>query len=130
MTPTECAELFAKTLEELNAVGLQQMQGILNVVVTGLEAAKSLGAPSGDPAAADKLAGLVSDLKSAIDTASQNNQNTSSADAPKPDDFCAEVEANINLAMQNSVAFQQELNTISAAALGKVIEDLITLQRQ
>jgi len=127
MPPAECAELFAKTLEELNAVSQLQMQGILNVVITGLEAAKSLSSSNTDPAALDKLAELVKDLKTKIDELGQNPKNNFSADAQQTENFCAEVEANINIAMKNSLYDQQQLNVIGAAALSQVISLLISM---
>jgi hypothetical protein len=124
MTPTECAELFAKTLEELNAISQLQMQGILNIVITGLEAAKST--PSDKADVAQRLSALVEDLKTALNNMGKVPVQPLSATDQAVDNFCAEVEANINIAMKNTLMFQQQLNSISAAALGKVIALLLS----
>jgi hypothetical protein len=123
VTPTECAELFAKTLEELNAISQSQMQGILNIVITGLEAAKSTAGDKTD--VVQKLSALVDDLKNALNGVGKAPVQPISAPDQAADNFCAEVEANINIAMKNTLMFQQELNSISAAALGKVIATLL-----
>ncbi len=128
MTPAECAELFAKTLEELNAVSQLQMQGILGVVTTGLEAAKSLSSSSPDPEALDKLTRLVDELKNTAGQLGSIDPGNLSADASQSENFCAQVEANLNLAMQNSVSNQQQLNVIGAAALTQIISLLISLE--
>ncbi|HEV7644091.1 MAG TPA: RebB family R body protein [Pyrinomonadaceae bacterium] len=128
MTPAECAEFFAKTLEELNAVSQLQMQGILNVVTTGLEAAKSLSSSHNDPGAIEKLSKLVDELKSTAENLGNNKPGDFSADAPQSENFCAEVEANINIAMKNSLNDQQQLNVIGAAALTQIISLLISLE--
>jgi hypothetical protein len=125
MTPAECAELFAKTLEELNAVSQLQMQGILNVVTIGLEAARS---QNSSPEVLEKLTKLVDELKSTAGQLGSIHPGSLSEDAPGSENFCAEVEANINIAMKNSLNNQQQLNVIGAAALTQIISLLIALQ--
>jgi hypothetical protein len=126
MTPVECAEFFAKTLEKLNAVSQLQMQGILGVVITGLEAARSLSSSQKDPGTVEKLSKLVDELKSTAGNLSGVDSGGFSADAPRSENFCAEVEANINSAMKNSLNNQQQLNVIGAAALSQIIIALIS----
>jgi hypothetical protein len=126
MTPTECAELFAKTLEELNAVSQLQMQGILNIVISGLEAVKSTS--SDNAGVVQPLSELIDDLKNAMNSVGKVPVEPIGAPDQTSDNFCAEVEANINLAMKNSLANQQQLNVIGAAALTKIINLLISLK--
>jgi hypothetical protein len=126
VTPTECAELFVKTLEELNAVSQLQMQGILNVVITGVEAAKSTSSDKAD--VVEQLSALIADLKNALNGVGKVPVQPISAPDQAVDNFCAEVEANINIAMKNTLMFQQALNSIASAALGKVIESLLSAQ--
>jgi hypothetical protein len=127
MTPAECAELFAKTLEELNAVSQLQMQGILNVVVAGLEAIKS--SSQSDPGTIENFTKLIDDLKAKIEEVGQNSKDL---DAPpaESDNFCAEVEANINIAMKNSLNNQQQLNIVGVAALTQILNLLINKTSQ
>jgi hypothetical protein len=128
MTPSECAELFAKTLEELNAVTQLQMQGILNVAIAGIGAAKSIASSSPDAGAVDKLSELVEQLKNKADELRQDSGKDFSTPASQSSDFSAEVEANINIAMKNSLNAQQQLNVIGAAALTQIINLLISLE--
>ena len=126
MTPTECAELFAKTLEELNAVSQLQTQGILNIVIAGLEAVKSTA--NDNAGVTQAFSKLENELKNAMNGVEKISLEPISAPAQPSDNFCAEVEANINLAMKNSLANQQQLNVIAAAALTKIINLLISIK--
>jgi hypothetical protein len=120
-TPAECADFFVKTLKELNAVTHLQMRGILDLTIAGVEAAKSLRSSTADQATAAKLGGLVDELKGTADKLSQGSPKEFSAGAPQSENFCAEVEANINIAMRNCLANQEQLNIIGAAALTQII---------
>src|SRR5262249_11456668 len=123
MTPNECAELFAKTMEELNAVSQLQMRGILNVIVTGLEAAKSPISDKGD--IVQKLSELVEELKNASTGVGKIAVEPMTPTDQNSDKFCEAVEDNINIAMKNALNNQQQLNVMGAAALAQVIELLI-----
>jgi Killing trait len=113
------AEIFCKTMSELNAVALEQTQGLLNIAVTAAEKFHSL-----NPAAQannEELGGFINQLKNTADNLSQTNQptpeNLSAQSAPNAETFIAAVEQALGNAIHNSANNQQQLNIIGAAIL-------------
>jgi hypothetical protein len=130
--PTEaqaCTTLFCTTLANLNAISEQYMKGLLNIAITAAEAAESLSS-SEQEAGAEKMANtqedvlseLAGQLKDAANKISQRGITPATVESESEaatQIFCDKVEVNIIGAMQNSLANQQELNTLGQAILAQ-----------
>lgn len=130
-----CARLFCTTLADINAIGEQQMKGLLNLAVTAAEVANSLyssQASTGGASAAsnEEFAELASQIKSTADKIGQAGEAAGDAGpgaTPGADTLCKSVEQNINLAMENGVAHQQALNELGQSILAQSVELLFSV---
>lgn len=117
----KCVEFFCKTVAELNAITLKQMEGLLNVA---LIAAKAINAP-------EKLNNdtkFVGELKSMVEETSQNARNQEEAISNEVKSqisneakatFCDEVDIQLINAMENCLGTQQSLNIIGESILSR-----------
>jgi hypothetical protein len=117
----ECIELFCKTIAELNAVSLKQMEGYLNLAVTAVE---SLGSAGG----ANDAKQFVAELKTTAEAIASKAQEKQaelfeslqeSVSVKAPASFCKTVEERLNTALENSLANQQQLNVTGNAILAQ-----------
>jgi hypothetical protein len=136
-----CTNLFLTTLANLNAITEQQMKGLLDMAITTAKLAHSLSSVDSpatpDPAASGAFAELANQLQSAADNL--GGDSCDSADPPNPmacqstetqsssEAFCVAVESNIIMAMQNSLAAQQQLNITGQAILTQSAALLLSL---
>jgi hypothetical protein len=113
------AEVFCQTMTQLNAVSLQQTQGLLDIAVRAAEKIHSIN--SSAATSKDELDGFINQLKTAADNLAQINQQTpenlSAQSAPNPETFLEAVEQALGNAVHNSVNNQQQLNVTGAAIL-------------
>jgi hypothetical protein len=124
-----CVELLTTTLANLNMIAGQQINGLLSIAITAAAAAHSLAASkTEDTTGADKLSELTEQLKRTAEEIAQSSQGETpeaveseagAQSAAGAETFCEKVEASLNLAIQNSVANQQELNTLGQAILAQ-----------
>jgi len=138
-----CARLFCVTLAQLNAISEQQIKALLEVAITTAEVVRSLA--SSEPEAklknaalakGEEIAELGAKLTGAADKMSQSRSDSEGVEAGTEESqqiggqqktfaainaeaFCAQVEANINVAMQNSLACQQQMNVLGQAILAQ-----------
>lgn len=126
MTPNEYAELFIKTLDQLNTVSDHQMEGILRIVLAGLAAENASAQEKSE--AVETLSAVAEDMKKAIDGASKISPPGLETGETPSGNFSAEVEANLNLAMRNALNNQQQLNELGVSALSQLLARLLRLQ--
>ena len=117
----ECIKLFCHTVNELNTISLKQMEGLLSLAVKAVEAADSNGSAGDAGQFVDELKAAAEELdrraRAQEERLSESIKNASSG--PSSDIFCAVVEQRIGVALENSLAFQQQLNELGAAILAK-----------
>lgn len=137
----ECVRFFCTTLTSLNNIFLEYQKGLLNIVITAVEVARSLSSSKTDEGAmitsganADEVTALVEQLRSAGEELNKTNigqqagitAGTQSA-ASNSGTFCSQVEVAILLAMNNTVYSQQEANVTTQAAMTMAIAMLLSL---
>ena len=124
----ECLKLFCKTVAELNSISLKQTEGLLNVAVTAVEALDSNGS-------AANAAQLVAELQATVEEVSRNARtqeeelykNIKEGLSAEPEhSFCAAVEQKLIIALENSLANQQQLNVTGDALLAQAASLLLS----
>lgn len=128
MTNDECVEFFCETVAELNNISLKQLEGLLNIAVT---AAKELNSGGN----AEETEQFVEKLKIVAEELGRNaqkqekelfeNLKNSLADVSEHS-FCQTVEQKLILALENSLANQQQLNVTGNAILAQTASLLLT----
>jgi hypothetical protein len=122
-------EIFCRALTQLNAVALEQIEGLLNVAVKAAEKIHSLNSSAAAPPD-EKLTEFVNEMKNTAARMSQTNQtaadDASLPPAINPDVFPALVEQTLGNAIHNSANNQQELNVIGAAILAQAASLLLS----
>lgn len=117
----DCVKLFTETLERLNEINISQMQAILDIAVAAADAASTIdpgNAAGGD--FVDKVTKLVHELKAKADGDMGNGGDTPAhGDGGKGDKLCESVERAVNIAIENSLANQQQLYVTGAAVLAE-----------
>ncbi|MDQ3799830.1 MAG: RebB family R body protein [Acidobacteriota bacterium] len=125
------ARLFCEVMSQLNAVSMQQTESLLSLAVTVAEKLHSINSRAG--AQGEQLDGFINQIKSAAADLSQIKQSASAPEnlsaqsatggdessqpASSGESFPAAVEQALADAVRNSVANQQQLNTIGEAML-------------
>jgi hypothetical protein len=122
----ECIRLFCKTLAELNAISLAQMEGLLNLAAS---AAENLNSNGGDGAQfVDELKTAAADLsrqaRAQEEEIYRNVKETLSSETKHS--FCETVEQKIVIALENSLANQQQLNITGDAILAQAASMLLS----
>jgi hypothetical protein len=122
-------EIFCRAMTRLNAVSLEQIEGLLNIAVKAAEKVHSINASAAAPTD-EKLTEFVNQIKNTADRMSQTNQppaeNASTPAAINPEAFPALVEQTLGNAIHNSANNQQELNIIGAAILTQAASLLLS----
>ncbi|HEX9961802.1 MAG TPA: RebB family R body protein [Pyrinomonadaceae bacterium] len=113
------AEMFSKAMSQLNAVALQQTEGLLNIAASAAEKYHSLN--SSAEINKDELTGFINQMKNAAENISRINQqapeNPAAPSAPNSELVLQAVIQALNDAIHNSTNNQQQLNVIGAAIL-------------
>jgi septal ring factor EnvC (AmiA/AmiB activator) len=113
------AEIFAKAMSQLNAVALQQTEGLLNIAVSAAEKFHALN--SSAEVNKDELAGFINQMKTAADDIKQIHrqtpENPAAKSAPNSEIVLQAVMQALSDAIHNSTNNQQQLNVIGAAIL-------------
>lgn len=113
-----CIKIFTDTLARLNEINEAQMKGVLNIAIYGAEAAKSVGGSSIDADAfIEKVKAIIEEMKA--DRNGSRGESPAHGGEHSGDTLCADVTENINIAMQNSLAAQQQLNVMGMSVLGE-----------
>lgn len=121
------SEIFCKVMSQLNAVALQQSEGLLNIAAQAAEKFRSLN-PAAEIDKAE-LAEFINQMKNAAGSISQINQEAPenpAAHPPVSELFPSMVAQSLNLAFQNSVSNQQAVNQIGETILGKSVALLLS----
>lgn len=136
----DCIEMFSSTMEKLNKLHQEQMNGLIRIVVTIAETLRALSSspPEGqlkhaDGKTRDELGAFVDQLRSEAETTGEGQigqaAKTAAAEAEvaQSDNFCGKVEAAIVMAMENSVAQQQQMYVIAQAVLSLGAQKLLSI---
>jgi soluble cytochrome b562 len=112
-------EIFAKAMSQLNAVALQQTEGLLNIAVSAAEKFHAIN--SAAEVNKDELAGFINQMKTAAANIKQIHrqapENPAAQSAPNPEIVLQAVMQALSDAIHNSANNQQQLNVIGAAIL-------------
>jgi len=114
-----CVKLFTDTLARLNEININQMQSILDIAIAAADAASSINPANADGSEfVEKVTALVEDLKAKADSFDKTPTPALDHDlSPKVGAFCETVERDLNIAIENSLANQQQLYVTGAAVL-------------
>lgn len=116
-----CLRLFADTLERLNDIFSGQMLSILNIATAAADAAKTLEPASTDADAfLEKVKTVLADIKAESASVGEGGSAPGHGTlAGKGGTFCEEVEADINVAIEQALSSQQRLNVMGASVLAE-----------
>lgn len=123
----ECIKFFCKTLAELNTISLKQMEGLLNVAVTAAETNSNGEMPDASKFIEELKAtaeGISQKARTQEEEIYKNVKNTLSAE--QNHSFCQTVEEKLIIALENSLANQQQLNVIGASILAKAASMILS----
>lgn len=117
-----CVKLLTETMARLNEISERHMQGILDIAIAAADAANSVapGSIDGDEFIA-RVTALVESIKSKAETVTGGEmggggspEQSSNATGDK---FCEMIERDINIAIENGLSLQQQLNVTGEAVL-------------
>lgn len=123
----ECIKMFCKTVAELNEISLKQMNGLLNIAITAAGELKS-GSTNNAEQFVNELKTTAKQIsrtaKTQEDEIYKNVKSTLSAEPEHS--FCQTVEQKLVIALENSLALQQQLNVIGESILAKAASQLLS----
>lgn len=124
----ECIKLFCKTVAELNTISLRQTEGLLNIAVSAVKALNSNDTANGAAQFTAELKAAAEEInQSARNREEEIYKNIKSALSAEPEhSFCAAVEQKLIIALENSLANQQQLNVTGDAILAKAASLLLS----
>jgi hypothetical protein len=106
-------------MARLNEISESHMQGILDIAIAAADAANSVapGSIDGDEFIA-KVTALVESIKSKAESVQGGEMSGGTPGSPAiGDKFCEMIERDINIAIENGLSLQQQLNITGAAVL-------------
>lgn len=114
-----CVKLFTDTLARLNEINIGQMQAILDIAIAAADAANSV-VPRSKSAEdfLEQVTKLIDELKAEADKRN-GEMNADTTDNSKTSGFCEKIEQDINIAIQNGLANQQQLFVSGVAVLNE-----------
>lgn len=117
----ECVKLFCKTVAELNAISLTQLEGLLKLAVTAVEAAGSKIAANGAQQFIDELKATAEEISRTAQLKEEElyKKVKEAVSAESEEYFCSAVEERLIIALENSLANQQQLNVTGNAILAQ-----------
>ena len=124
-------EIFCRAMAQLNAVSLEQTEGLLNIAVKAAEKFHSIN-PSGMSALPEneELTEFINQMKNTADRLNPANRESTPGEtahaAPNPEVVLAVVEQSLGNAIRNSTSNQQALNEIGAAILARAASLLLS----
>lgn len=123
-----CVKLFTDTLERLNEININQMQAILDIAIAAADAASSIDPENTDGSVfVEKVTALVENLKAKADSFDHTPTSALNHDlSRKAGAFCETVERDLNIAIENSLANQQQLYVTGAAVLAEGAQLVLT----
>ncbi len=123
----ECIKLFCQTIAELNTISLKQIEGLLNIAITAVEANSKGETPD--------AVKFIEELRAAAEEVSQKARNqeeeiyknikTTLSAEPKHS-FCEAVEEKLIIGLENSLSNQQQLNILGAEILAKAASMILS----
>ena len=116
-----CVKLLTDTMARLNEISENHMQGILDIAIAAADAANSVapGSIGGDEFIA-KVTALVESIKSKAESVQGGEMSGGGTEHTSPagsDKFCETIERDINIAIENGLSLQQQLNVTGVAVL-------------
>ena len=117
----ESLRLFCKTVAELNAISLKQTEGLLNIAVTAVEALGSNASAGGAEQFVSELRATAEEISRSARTKEEEVYKIvkEAVAAESEEYFCAAVEEKLIIALENSLANQQQLNVTGNAILAQ-----------
>lgn len=119
-----CVKLLTDTMARLDEISENHMQNILDIAIAAADAASSITRGSTDADAfVEKVQGLIDNMRSK--TENTGGDMGGGGGAPEHsshaagDKFCAGVERDINIAIENGLSLQQQLNVTGVAVLSE-----------
>jgi hypothetical protein len=121
-----CVKLLTDTLARLDEISESHMQGILDIAIAAADAANSIAPGSRDADEfIEKVTALVESFKTKAETAQGGGDMGGGGGAPEQsagvtsDKFCEMIERDINIAIENALTLQQQLNVSGIAVLNE-----------
>lgn len=118
-----CVKLLTETMARLNEIAEGQMQGILDIAIAAADAANSVTPGSMDADAfIEKVKALIDSMRSQADTTEGEMGGGAMPEHVSPagaDKFCEAIERQINMAIENGLSLQQQLNVTGVAVLSE-----------
>ena len=132
-----CVKLLTDTMARLDEISENHMQGILDIAIAAADAASSVAPGSTDTDAfVEKVQGLIDNMRSETESAQGGEmiggglENSSAAGGEMiggglenvsagGDKFCEMIERDINMAIENGLSLQQQLNVTGVAVLSE-----------
>jgi hypothetical protein len=118
-----CVKLLTDTMARLDEISEGHMQGILDIAIAAADAASSVAPGSADADAfVEKVKALIDNMRSKAESPdTQGGQISGGGTEPgspaSGDKFCETIERDINMAIENGLSLQQQLNVTGAAVL-------------
>lgn len=119
-----CVKLLTDTMARLNEISENHMQSILDIAIAAADAASSVAPGSADADAfVEKVKTLIDSMRSKAETVRDGDMGGGgglehSSDAAG-DKFCETIERDINMAIENGLSLQQQLNVTGVAVLSE-----------
>jgi len=119
-----CVKLLTDTMARLDEISESHMQGILDIAIAAADAANSVAPGSTDADAfVEKVQGLIDNMRSKAETTEGDMGGGGGApehsSGPNEDKFCETIERDINIAIENGLSLQQQLNVTGVAVLSE-----------
>lgn len=118
-----CVKLLTDTMARLNEIAEGHMQGILDIAIAAADAASSITPGSTDPDAfVEKVKALIDSMRSKAETLEGEMGGGAMPEHTSPagtDKFCEAIERQINMAVENGLSLQQQLNVTGVAVLSE-----------
>lgn len=124
----ECLKLFCRTIAELNTISLKQMEGLLNLAVETVKASNSNDSANGAEQFVEQLKTTAEEISRNARTKEEEIYKNikESVSAEPAHSFCAAIEEKLIIAVENSLANQQQLNVIGNAILAQAANLLLS----
>lgn len=119
-----CVKLLTDTMARLDEISENHMQGILEIAIAAADAANSVAPGSADAEAfVEKVNTLIDNMRTNAETAEGDMGGGGGApEQSSPaagDKFCETIERDINMAIENGLSLQQQLNVTGVAVLSE-----------
>lgn len=119
-----CVQLLTGTMARLDGISENHMQSILDIAIAAADAANSVAPGNTDADAfVEKVQGLIDGMRSKTETTEGDMGGGGGAPEESAgasgDKFCEMFERDINIAIENGLSLQQQLNVTGVAVLSE-----------